>query len=232
MASVATGEITERHPHGGDWLRDVVFGLNDGLVTTLVFIMAVSSVAHSQLVLIAFSELLAGGISMGLGGFLSARTAREVLQNRIATERREIKEEPEEERAELRAIYREKGLRGALLDRVVGQLTADEERWLRAMVRDELGVIEDQRDRPWRQGLIVGISFMLGAVVPILPFLTPLPRPQWWAFGFTALMAVLLGAMKARFTLKGPLRNGIELLLIVGVGTLAGVGIGILLHAI
>ncbi len=226
------GEIAERHPHGGDWLRDVVFGLNDGLVTTLVFIIAVSSVAHSQLVLIAFSELLAGGISMGLGGFLSARTAREVLQQRIATERREIREEPEEERAELRAIYREKGLRGALLDRVVGQLTADEERWLRAMVRDELGIIEDQRERPWLQGLIVGISFMLGALVPILPFLTPLPRPQWWAFGLTALMAVLLGAMKARFTLKGPLRNGIELLLIVGVGTLAGVGIGILLHAI
>ena len=145
-------EIKEHHPHGGDWLRDVVFGLNDGLVTTLVFIMAVSSVAHAQLVLIAFSELLAGGISMGLGGFLSARTAREVLQQRIATERREIKEEPEEERAELRAIYREKGLRGTLLDRVVGQLTADEERWLRAMVRDELGVIEDQRERRGSKG--------------------------------------------------------------------------------
>lgn len=225
-------ESEEHHPHGGDWLRDVVFGLNDGLVTTLVFIMAVSSIAHSQLVRIAFGELLAGGISMGLGGFLSARTAREVLQQRIAIERAEIREEPEEERAELRAIYREKGLRGALLDRVVGQLTADEERWLRAMVRDELGIIEEQQERPWLQGLIVGISFMLGAFVPILPFLTPLPHPQWFAFGLTAATAIGLGAMKARFTLKGPLRNGIELLLIVGAGTLAGVAIGALLHAL
>jgi len=114
--------------------------------------------------------------------------------------------------------------------RGVGQLTADGERWLRAVAA--LGAGEDQWDRPWLQGLIVGISFMLGALVPTLPFLTPLPRPRWWAFGLTALMAVLLGAMKARFTLKEPLRNGIERLLIVGVGTLAGVGIGILLHAI
>lgn len=89
-------ETAEHHPHGGDWLRDVVFGLNDGLVTTLVFVMAVSSVAHAQLVVIALGELLAGGISMGLGGFFSARTAREVLAQRIATERREIHDEPEE----------------------------------------------------------------------------------------------------------------------------------------
>jgi len=181
---------------------------------------------------IALGELLAGGISMGLGSFLSARTAREVLAQRIATEQDEIHDEPEEERAELRAIYREKGLRGALLDRVVGQLTADEERWLRVMVRDELGVIDEGKERPWMQGLLVGVSFMLGALVPILPFLTSLPRPQRFAFGLTALTAILLGMMKSRFTLKGPLRNGIELLIVVGVGTLAGVGIGILLHAV
>lgn len=132
----------------------------------------------------------------------------------------------------MRAIYREKGLRGPLLDRVVGQLTADEERWLRVMVRDELGVIDEGKERPWVQGLLVGVAFMLGALVPILPFLTPLPRPQWFAFGLTVLTAILLGVMKARFTLKGPLRNGIELLVIVGIGTLAGVGIGLLLHAL
>ena len=78
--------------------------------------------------------------------------------------------------AELRAIYREKGLRGPLLDRVVGQLTADEERWLRVMVRDELGVIDEGKERPWVQGLLVGVAFMLGALVPILPFLTDSPE--------------------------------------------------------
>ncbi|MBA3947014.1 MAG: VIT1/CCC1 transporter family protein [Herpetosiphonaceae bacterium] len=62
-----TAGFQEQHPHGGDWLRDIVFGLNDGLVTTLVFIMTVSSVAQpTSLVLIALSEVVAGGISMTL----------------------------------------------------------------------------------------------------------------------------------------------------------------------
>lgn len=83
-----------------------------GLVTTLVFIMAVSEVAPTRLLLVVLGEVLAGGISMALGGYLSARTARQILDQRIATERYEIEHEPEEERAELRAIYQDKGLSG------------------------------------------------------------------------------------------------------------------------
>lgn len=224
-------EIDEQHPHGGDWLREIVFGLNDGLVTTLVFILAVSSVAHAQVVLIALGELLAGGVSMGLGGYLSSRTGRDILEHRIATERHEIRHEPEEERAELRAIYRRKGLSGSLLDGVIQHLTSDDDRWLRSMVRDELGVVEGEHERPWLQGLLVGGSFMAGALVPIIPYLTPASAPGVWAYVLTALTALVLGAVKARYTLKSPLRNGLELLGIVTIGTVAGVLIGLLLHA-
>lgn len=225
-------EIEEQHPHSGDWLREIVFGLNDGLVTTLVFIMAVSAVAPTHLVLVALGELFAGGVSMGLGGYLASRTARDVLERRIATERHEIVNEPEEERAELRAIYHGKGLRGTLLHDVVQHLTSDNERWLRSMVRDELGILEGEGERPWLQGVLVGGSFMLGALVPIVPFLFPAPRPEIWAYALTALTALALGALKARYTLKGPLRNGLELLAIVTAGTIAGVAIGAVLHAV
>ncbi|MGZ6281654.1 MAG: VIT1/CCC1 transporter family protein, partial [Ktedonobacteraceae bacterium] len=97
-------QIDEQHPHKGDWLREIVFGLNDGLVTTLVFIMAVSEVAPGRLLLVVIGEVMAGGISMALGGFLAARTTKQILDQRIATERYEIEHEPEEERAELSAI--------------------------------------------------------------------------------------------------------------------------------
>src|SRR5579859_3293901 len=124
-ARLETRAAMERHPHGGDWLRDLVFGLNDGLVTTLVFLLTVSAVARgNSLILIALGEVFAGGVSMALGGYLSARTDRDVLENRIATERHEITHEPAEERAELREIYHRKGFRGALLDRVVMFLTS------------------------------------------------------------------------------------------------------------
>ena len=225
-------QINEQHPHGGDWLREIVFGLNDGLVTTLVFLMAVSGGASTNLLLIMLSEVIAGGVSMALGGYLSARTEQEVLEHRIATERYEIKHEPEEERAELRAIYRRKGIQGPLLDRVVNYLTADEERWHQAMVHDELGIVEGTQVNPWRQGLQIGLSFVIGGLIPTIPVLLSLPQPRWWAYGLTALTAMSLGAIKARYTRKKPLRSGFEFLVVVTLGTLAGVGLGFLLHAI
>jgi VIT1/CCC1 family predicted Fe2+/Mn2+ transporter len=63
-------QIDEQHPHKGDWLREIVFGLNDGLVTTLVFIMAVSEIAPGRLLPVVLGEVLAGGISMALGDIL------------------------------------------------------------------------------------------------------------------------------------------------------------------
>lgn len=224
-------QINEQHPHGGSWLREIVFGLNDGLVTTLVFIMVVSAAAPTHLILIVLGEVLAGGISMALGGYLSARTAKEVLEKRIATERYEIKHEPEEERAELVTIYRNKGLSGSLLHRVVAQLTANEERWLQAMVHDELGVVEEEQTNPWLQGLQIGLSFVFGGLIPTVPLLLSLPQARWWSYGLTALTALILGAVKARYTHKGPVRAGLEFLVVVTVGTLAGVGLGLLLHA-
>jgi vacuolar iron transporter family protein len=225
-------QINEQHPHGGDWLREIVFGLNDGLVTTLVFIMAISGIASTHFMFVVLGEVLAGGVSMALGGYLSARTAKEVLDKRIATEQYEIRHEPEEERAELRAIYQSKGLSGPLLDRVVGHLTADNERWLQAMVHDELGVVKDEPIHPWKQGLQIGISFIVGGLIPAVPVLLSLPQARWWAYGLTALTALVLGAVKARYTRKGPLRAGLEFLAVVTIGMLAGVGIGLILQAV
>jgi len=147
------------------------------------------------------------------------------------TEHYEIQHEPDEERAELRAIYRQKGLTGPLLDRVVEHLTADEHRWHQAMAHDELGVVEDQPISPWKQGLQIGLSFVIGGLIPTVPVLLALPPTRWWAYGLTALTALSLGAVKARFTSKGPVRSGLEILAVVTIGTLAGVGIGWLLHA-
>jgi len=223
-------QVNEQHPHRGDWLREIVFGLNDGLVTTLVFIMAVSEIAPGRLLLVVLSEILAGGISMALGGFLSVRTANQILDHRIATERFEIEHEPEEERAELVAIYQNKGFTGPLLQRIVGHLTADRDRWHQAMVHDELGVVEETYVNPWMKGLQIGISFVVGGLIPTLPVFFPLPQPRWWAFGLTALTALVLGAIKARYTHQHPVPAGLEFLLVVTVGTLAGVGFGLLLH--
>lgn len=223
-------QIEEKHPHGGNWLREIVFGLNDGLVTTLVFLMAVSSTAVTHLLMIVLGEVMAGGVSMALGGFLSARTEQEVRDHQIDIERYEVKHEPDEERAELRSIYQRKGFQGPLLDRVINHLTANEDRWHMAMVHDELGIVEDTPINPWLRGIQIGLSFVMGGLIPSLPLILALPYQQWWAYALTAITALSLGAIKARYTNKGPLRAGLEFLIVVTIGTLAGVALGFLLH--
>ena len=220
----------EQHPHGGDWLREIVFGLNDGLVTTLVFIMALTTATHDPLLIIVLGQVLAGGISMALGGYMSARTSHEVLEQRIATERFEVQHEPEEEKAELHALYEQKGFTGDLLERIIDHLTADEERWHHALVLDELGIVDEHKIVPWRQGAQIGASFVIGGLIPTVPVLLALPQMGWWAYGLTGLTALALGAVKSRYTGKGPVRSGLEFLGVVTIGTLAGVGLGLLLH--
>jgi VIT1/CCC1 family predicted Fe2+/Mn2+ transporter len=154
-----------------------------------------------------------------------------VLEQRIATERYEIEHEPEEERAELQTIYRNKGFSGALLQNVVNHLTANRDRWHQAMVRDELGIVEGKpQGNPWMQALQIGLAFVIGGLIPTVPILLSLPQARWWAYGLTALTALVLGAIKARYTGKDPLRSGLEFLVIVTLGTLAGVVVGFLLH--
>jgi vacuolar iron transporter family protein len=207
-----------------------VFGLNDGLVTTLVFIMAITTATSSPLLIIVLGQVLAGGVSMALGGYISARTNQEVLEQRIATERFEIEHEPEEEKAELRALYEQKGFSGDLLERIIEHLTANEERWHQALVQDELGIIEEHRIVPWQQGAEIGASFVIGGLIPTIPVVLSLPQTGWWAYSLAGLTALALGALKSRYTGKGPLRSGLEFLGIVTIGTLAGVGLGLLLH--
>jgi VIT1/CCC1 family predicted Fe2+/Mn2+ transporter len=77
----------------------------------------------------------------------------------------------------------------------------------------------------------VGLSFVLGGLIPMVPLLLSLLQAKWWAYGLTALTALTLGVIKARYTRQSAVRAGLEFLVIVTLGTLAGVGLGLLLHA-
>ena len=226
--------MAEEHPHGGDSLRDIVLGLNDGLVTTLVFVMTFSSVTNNrEIVLVsALAEMFAGGISMGFGGFLAAQAVGEVRAKRTAIERHEIEHEPEEERSELRAIYRRKGFNGELLDQIVAHQTATPERWLAAMLHDEHGMTTAEPRSPLRSGVTVGLAFVAGAFVPVLPFLFGEPTlvAKVLSLVAAAAAAIALGALKSRHTLKTAVRSGLEFLLIALLGTGFGILIGRLLQ--
>jgi VIT1/CCC1 family predicted Fe2+/Mn2+ transporter len=223
----------EQHRHPYELLGDVILGLNDGIVTTLVFALSVAGAAASnQTVVIAgLAEMLAGGVSMFLGGFLAGQSEKEAVEHQISVERHEIESEPEEEREELRQIYREKGFTEGQTTSIVEHLTSDTERWLNSMVRDELMIRPGHFVNPWRRGAAIGLSFAAGALVPISPFLLHMSRAALISVALSLLLLLGTGAARSRFSHSSWMRSGAQMVLVGMIGTLAGLAIGRLLSS-
>src|SRR5437588_5821340 len=96
----------EWHTPRGRAIREVIFGLNDGLITTLGFVAGVTgSLAQKNMILLAaLAEVVAGAISMSSGAYISSKSQKEFFEKEIARERREIEEDPEHEKNEIRQI--------------------------------------------------------------------------------------------------------------------------------
>jgi VIT1/CCC1 family predicted Fe2+/Mn2+ transporter len=203
-------------------------GLNDGVITTLVFALSVAGASgtNSTVVIAGLAEMFAGGVSMFLGGFLSGQSEKEAAEHQIAVERQEIESEPEEEKEELRQIYAEKGFEGRQLTRIVDYLTSDRERWLNTMIRDELMLKPGQFRNPWKIGAAIGLSFVLGAFIPVSPFIVHAPGPSALAAIMSILALFGTGAARSRYSRRTWYRSGANMVLAGLIGAAAGLVIG------
>lgn len=200
------------HVSGGERLRDLVLGLNDGLVASFAVTSGLAGAAASGLLVVmaGLAEMLGGAISMGLASFISVRSHVEFYQSEIERERVEMEKWPEREREEIRHIYRAKGFSGPLLEQVVEHITADPERWRNVMMREELG-LTGEFDSPLHSGLTVGAAYLLGATVPVLPYLFVRPAIGILVSAALAVFALFtIGALKATITTRSWWRSGLE----------------------
>ena len=206
----------ERHIAAGANLRDVMLGLNDGLVASFAVTSGVAGAFSNPRVVImaGLAEMLGGAVSMGLAAFISARSQIEFYQSEVERERYEIHRFPEHERDEIRGIYQQKGFSGPLLDQIVEHITGDPERWADVMMREELGFTEENFESPLKSSLVVGASYLIGATVPVVPYLFVVPSI---GVMFSALATVLVlfavGAAKTIITARPWWRSGIESML-------------------
>jgi VIT1/CCC1 family predicted Fe2+/Mn2+ transporter len=210
------------HTRSGSTLAEVILGASDGLTVPFALAAGLSGAVRSGgLVFMAgAAEMLAGAVAMGMGGYLSSRSERDLYYRELARERREVDEMPAEERKEIEDIYREKGLDGEPLRLVVDAITSDKKRWVDVMMREELNLEEPDRS-PVTTGLTIGFSYMAGAIVPLLPYLFA-PRVSTalaWSAGVTLLALFVAGAVKSRFTGEAPLKSALETAVI---GAIAG----------
>ena len=230
-----SGAVSERHHHPSDLIGSVIFGLNDGIVTTLVFVLAVAQATgnvNQSIVHAGLAEMLAGGVSMFLGGFIAARATHEAYQFQAEVELNEIRYEPDEERAEVTRMYEDKGFSGPLLDDIVHHVTSDPNRWHRVMVRDELGTPPEEGSSSWQVGLTVGLSFMAGALVPLLPFVVQVGSARALAIALSIVLLAVTGALRSRYSRKAWWISAVEMVGICLAGSAAGLLIGAGLAAV
>jgi VIT1/CCC1 family predicted Fe2+/Mn2+ transporter len=205
------------HAVGGSSIRDLMLGVNDGLVASFAVTCGVAGAFSDPRVVVmaGLAEMLGGAVSMGLAAYASARAHHEFYQSEVQRERDEIRRWPDRERDEVRAIYRAKGFSGALLDDIVKHITADSGRWSNVMMREELGFGSEVQEPPLRSGGIVGAAYLVGAAVPMMPYLFVHP-PLGIAVSAIATVAALfaVGAAKTLVTARSWWRSGIESMII------------------
>ena len=206
-------------------LREVVFGAQDGILSTVALVTSVAvAIQDTSVILVAgLAAAFAGMVSMATGAFLGSRAELDVKRSEIAREARELEERPGEELAELIVIFQREGKSYAEAEEMANEIAQDKELWLRTLVEKEVGISMDETTNPLKDSLVMGLSFILAAIVPIIPYLF-LTGSAAIAVSISAALAGLfvLGVGKGRLVQKSPLLQGLEIL---GIGVVsAGIG--------
>lgn len=201
-----TSSTTHPHePHGDglsgrlNWLRAGVLGANDGIVSVAAIVVGVAGATSSiaPILTAGAAGLVGGAISMALGEYVSVSSQRDSQRALIAKERQELATMPDEELAELTALYAAKGLSAETADRVARELTEHDA--LRAHLEAELGINEDDVVSPWQAAGASALAFFIGALLPMLAILLP-PAGARVPVTFAAVLVALAltGALSAR----------------------------------
>lgn len=191
--------LAKHYIHRSNWLRAMVLGANDGIISisSLAIGVASAGIARPELMLATVASLVAGALSMAAGEYVSVSSQTDIEQGDIERERRELLESPEEELQMLALIYRQRGLSEETAMQVARELTHHDA--LGAHIRDELGITDQSQANATQAAITSGGAFVAGGILPLLvTLLAPLSSVQYWLYGTTILALILLGIVSAK----------------------------------
>ena len=194
-----TRRHSEKHPlERAGWLRAAVLGANDGILSTSGLVIGVAAAqGHEESVLLAgVAGLVAGGMSMAAGEYISVHSQHDLEQAALAQERAEIHADAKGEHDELAGIYRHRGLDPKLAEEVARQLMAHDA--LAAHARDELGITKALKARPLQAAGASALSFSAGGILPLVVAYFAHNHPIPWVSGAALVSLAILGAVSAR----------------------------------
>ncbi|MDP6176905.1 MAG: VIT1/CCC1 transporter family protein [Acidimicrobiales bacterium] len=227
-------EVHRHRDVQGGTARAAVFGVSDGLVSNVALILGIAGASTDPaFVRVAgVSGLLAGAVSMAAGEYISLKAQAELLERELAIERDSIAEDPELETAELTALFVERGLDVEYAERVARDLMSDPEVALEIHAREELGVDPHNLGSPMQAAVSSFLAFVLGAFVPLVPWLGGGGTGAVWASAILGVAAAaVVGALLARLTERSMLRTVVRQVLVAAGACSATYLIGGLLGA-
>ena len=219
----------ENHLKESSMMRDFVFGFGDGINTSLGIAAGVggANVASDIIILAALVGMFTGAKAMAVQNYLAIKSQRELLKSEIDREIWEIDNKPEDETDEIRKIYESKGFSGQELDMIINKITSDKEVWLNTMLTEELNLNMDVIGHPFKSAIIMFLSFVVGGMLPIIPFFFNNGiMALMFAIGISLISSFLVGSIKSKIAKTNIIKGGLEM---AGLGTgiaLIGYGVG------
>jgi vacuolar iron transporter family protein len=217
-------------------IREVVFGAQDGLVSTLAVVATVAGATSNRFAILVagIASAMAGVFSMAVGEYMGSKSQAEIFDRQVAEEWDEVQERPMEAEAEVAHMFVEEGMEEEDAWAASAIIARNPRSLLATMVAKEIGIVVDDDDErrgtPLRGALFMGGSFALGSLVPLAPFLfSEGTAALLMATLFTALALFTIGAVKSQWTHRSWLLSGVEIVTLAGVAGGAGYLFGTLL---
>ncbi len=232
------GDEPHKSDHG-QYIKSAVYGGLDGIITTFAVVAGVAgaSLSAGVVLILGFANLIADGLSMAIGDFLSTRAENEYKEAEYQREKWEFRNYPEGEKKEMIELYMAKGISEEDARTVVDIIAKDEKAWLSIMMVEELGILYDL-ESPLKNALVTFVAFAIFGfvplVIPLLNWMEPgmIPSAFISSAAITGLTLFIVGALKSKFTERHWFISGMEMFLVGSVAAAAAYGVGELLSGL
>lgn len=211
-------------------IREIVFGLEDGMVSTLGALtgIAVGSNDHFFVILSGFVIVIVEAISMGIGSYLSTKSVKEVNARKLEEEKIEIEKSPIEEKEELIKMYVKDGWPLVLAKEMALVASRNKSLFLKEMTYRELFINLGVPEKPTYSGIFMFFSYIIGGGLPVLPYLfLPLSSAMIISIAITLIGLFVLGSITTKFTKRRWWKSGFEIFVLASIAVLAGYIIGV-----
>lgn len=220
----------------GPYIQDVVYGGNDGIVTTFAVVAGTvgADLPHYIVIILGLANLFADGTSMATGAYLSLKSERDQYFRIRKEEMEEIEKMPDIEKEEIRIALERKGFTGKDLESATNVITSDKDVWADTMMMEEHGLTLESTEQPMLHGFMTLISFVLFGAIPLIPYVLGVTRDQRFTVAIWSTFAalVVLGLTRSYITKERLFRGPFEIVSVGALGAVVAYGIGVLLKDI